>query len=340
MQEVIDGLAELCSLRDRDALDLALVRLVVNSGRGLLSESRLIRLVGDEYQIRCIIKAEYRFGNQDAQYYPISNDCISLPDIRDFPWRLKAHDTSQTVLSGESPEFLEVPIRTGSEVNSILEVKSFSRMSLENVSAIVGIARLYENFEGLLDYGERDALTELLNRKTFDGAISKASQQNEVRNLDREDARALKPEETYWIAVIDIDHFKDVNDKFGHAAGDKVLSVLARIMRGTFRVHDQLYRFGGEEFVVLMRCAGHDDAYAALERFRASVARNNFPGVGHVTASMGLAELRRSDNPGEAVERADKALYYAKHNGRNKVCSYQEVFEVESSHEEERPGRR
>jgi diguanylate cyclase (GGDEF)-like protein len=176
-------------------------------------------------------------------------------------------------------------------------------------------------------------LTELLNRKTFDGALNKAVKQNEVRNLGRNDARALKPEETHWVAVIDVDHFKSVNDNYGHAAGDKVLSVLARLMRDTFRVHDQLYRFGGEEFVVLMRCANHEDACSALERFRARVERHSFPGVGQITASLGLAELRRTDNPGDALERADKALYYAKQNGRNQVCSFQSVFEAEHDFE-------
>lgn len=334
MQIVIDGLAELCSLRDRNDLDMALVRLVVNSGRGLITDSKLIRLVGDESQIKCITKAGFLFGSTSAEDAPLSSDFQSLPDIRKFPWRLQAFNTERTVVGGEMPELLEIPIFSAGQVTSILEVSSYTKIPAENIAAIVGIARLYENFEGLLDYGERDALTELLNRKTFDGALSKVAQQNEVRSLARGDARALKPEETHWIAVIDIDHFKAVNDNFGHPAGDKVLSVLAQLMRQSFRSNDQLYRFGGEEFVVLMKCSGHEDACAALERFRSCVDKHNFPGVGHITASLGLAELRRTDMPGDAVERADRALYHAKDNGRNQVCSYQEVFEAQSDIEQ------
>jgi hypothetical protein len=146
MQLVIDGLAELCSLRDRDDLDRALVKLVVKSGKGLISESRLIRLVGDESQIRCITKAEDVLGvsNEEA---PIPSDYKSFPDIREFPWRLAAHDTARVVTSGDCPELLEVPIFSGGVVASILEVKSAGKFPSESVAAIVGVARLYENFE-------------------------------------------------------------------------------------------------------------------------------------------------------------------------------------------------
>jgi diguanylate cyclase (GGDEF)-like protein len=126
----------------------------------------------------------------------------------------------------------------------------------------------------------------------------------------------------YWLAVIDIDHFKRVNDNFGHLIGDEVLLLMAGLMRTNFRFHDQIYRFGGEEFVVLMRCADHTDAAAALERFRHKVEEFAFPQVGTITASVGFSALRADDTPGTAFDRADKAVYYAKAHGRNQVCSY------------------
>ena len=89
--------------------------------------------------------------------------------------------------------------------------------------------------------------------------------------------------DSYWLAVIDIDHFKRVNDLSGHLIGDEVLLLLARQMRVNFRFHDQLYRFGGEEFVVLMRCTNHADALAALERFRHQIEIHAFPQVGPIT---------------------------------------------------------
>ena len=81
----------------------------------------------------------------------------------------------------------------------------------------------------------------------------------------------------YWLGVVDIDHFKRVNDGFGHLIGDEVLVLVARIMRQSFRHYDRLYRFGGEEFVVLLRGGDEEDAKAAFERFRTNVESYLFP---------------------------------------------------------------
>jgi diguanylate cyclase (GGDEF)-like protein len=154
------------------------------------------------------------------------------------------------------------------------------------------------------------------------------------------DRRQLKVAEGYWLAVLDIDHFKRVNDNFGHLIGDEVLLLMARLMRSSFRFHDQLYRFGGEEFVILMRCAGHDDAQAVLNRFRRTVEAYAFPQVGTITVSIGFAPLQGDDTPSAAFGRADKAVYFAKGHGRNQVCSYPQLVaagdleqEVEASGE-------
>ncbi|MFZ3126409.1 MAG: GGDEF domain-containing protein, partial [Rhodoferax sp.] len=118
-----------------------------------------------------------------------------------------------------------------------------------------------------------------------------------------------------------IDHFKQVNDTYGHLIGDEVLLLVARILKSSFRVYDRIYRFGGEEFVVVLRCSGYEAAMAAAERFRSSMAAHEFPQVGHITASVGLTEIVAGDSPLAACERADQAVYYAKHHGRNQVCS-------------------
>jgi diguanylate cyclase (GGDEF)-like protein len=126
----------------------------------------------------------------------------------------------------------------------------------------------------------------------------------------------------HWLGVIDIDHFKSVNDNYGHLIGDEVLLLLSRLMRSRFRFHDRLYRFGGEEFVVLMRCGSEEDAHHAFERLRTGVERYPFPQVGHITVSVGFTEVKIGDTPSGAFERADKAVYYGKTHGRNQVCSH------------------
>jgi diguanylate cyclase (GGDEF)-like protein len=194
---------------------------------------------------------------------------------------------------------------------------------------VSSILRVYRNFQGLLDYSERDTLTGLLNRKTFDGSFLRvaspaAESPHPVRPDDLRRAGAL---DTAWLGVIDIDHFKSVNDNHGHLIGDEVLLLVARLMRSSFRFQDQLYRFGGEEFVVLMRgVARVEQAHAAFERLRSNVESYIFPRVGRITVSVGFTQLRTGDSPSGAFERADKAVYHAKQNGRNQVAHHGDLI--------------
>jgi diguanylate cyclase (GGDEF)-like protein len=128
-----------------------------------------------------------------------------------------------------------------------------------------------------------------------------------------------------WLAVMDIDHFKRINDSFGHIIGDEVLILLSQLMRDSFRLHDQLFRFGGEEFVAVLRTGSAEDTARILERFRERVAENAFPLVGQVTISIGYTLVDPLDTPTELVARADSALYYAKQNGRNLVACYEDL---------------
>ncbi|WP_374477371.1 GGDEF domain-containing protein [Zoogloea sp.] len=120
--------------------------------------------------------------------------------------------------------------------------------------------------------------------------------------------------------------FKRVNDQFGHLYGDEVLLLLARIMQESFRHQDRLFRFGGEEFVVILRATSEDEVAVALERLRASVEGHLFPQVGTVTVSVGYTGINSSDTIPDIVGRADDALYFAKENGRNQVSSYERLL--------------
>ena len=137
--------------------------------------------------------------------------------------------------------------------------------------------------------------------------------------------RGCGPSLGTWLGVIDIDHFKRVNDSFGHLIGDEVLLLLSRLMRASFRFHDRLYRFGGEEFVVLMRCHSDADAAHALERLRHHTEAYGFPQVGRITISIGFTQVVPSDTPSGAFERADKAVYHAKEHGRNRVVGHADL---------------
>ena len=329
MKKLLRDLSFLSGLRDRQAMDFALVKLIAQSDLWQFSVVRLLRAVGPPDDQRWLT-----LGKMDGQHNQPERDQFwfdvsTLPKLSDFAQREEAIVTEAVVRSGHAPITTVFPIDTQASVCSLLEVESAIAVSADTEVLVDSVLHLYENLQGLLDYGERDALTELLNRKTFDGAFLRAAQTQEASSgFDMPERRHAQATATYWLAVIDIDHFKNVNDNFGHLIGDEVLLLLARQMRSNFRFHDQLYRFGGEEFVVLMRCASHADALAALERFRCQIEQHAFPQVGHISISIGFAPLRDNDTPSGAFDRADKAVYYAKMHGRNQVCSFTALVEA------------
>jgi diguanylate cyclase (GGDEF)-like protein len=200
----------------------------------------------------------------------------------------------------------------------------------ETRSMIEGLLRIYTNHRQLIDYSERDSLTGLLNRKTFDTRFARMACQvsaHETAKLAQEERRGAGPVASHWLAVVDIDHFKKVNDSFGHLYGDEVLILIANILRASFRAQDRIFRFGGEEFVILLRSISLDSARRALERFRQQVEQHAFPQVGRVTVSIGFVAIG-NDSPVVILGHADQALYYAKQHGRNQVRFYDELLQA------------
>ena len=151
-----------------------------------------------------------------------------------------------------------------------------------------------------------DKLTGLANRRKLDQV------------LEEEFIRARRYDVEFSVAIMDIDHFKVVNDGHGHATGDVVLEAMARILRQQTRDADVLARWGGEEFVVLCRHAGLQRCMATAEKIREAIAAHAFTGVGQVTASFGVAACRKDDSIASLMARADAALYRAKAGGRNR----------------------
>jgi len=223
------------------------------------------------------------------------------------------------------PHLTCFPLLTDRDAVGVLEIESRAALDADQLRTVCSMLRVYRNMQGLLDYSERDMLTGLLNRKTFDDSFYKVSQAGATSAAAADARRAARPGLRTYLGVIDIDHFKRVNDAHGHLIGDEVLLLLSRLMRASFRFHDRLYRFGGEEFVVLLRCAGDADAVQAFERLRAATEAYAFPQVGRITVSVGFAQVREGDNPSMAFERADKAVYWVKSNGRNNVAGYDDL---------------
>jgi len=321
MSRVVEHLAELTGFRDRDLLDGTLAGAL----RDLLRPDSvaIYRAVGEPGRQHWLTRARMGRGDTAAGADSLWAEMDSLPALESKPAHARC-------LAGEGA--IELPAEAGSagtttlfpinaerEVLGVLEVRTAAPLHEDELRLVSSILRIYRNFQDLLDYSERDTLTGLLNRKTFDECFLRVAQPGSGRSAPaptRPNGNALA---CACLGVIDIDHFKRVNDSHGHLIGDEVLLLLSRLMRGSFRHHDQLFRFGGEEFVVLMRCASVADAGVAFERLRANVERHAFPRVGRITVSIGYTELRASDTPTGCFERADKAVYHAKQNGRNQV---------------------
>lgn len=321
MSKVVDHLAELTGFRDRDVLDTTLAGAL----RDLLDPQRVAihRCVGEEGSRRWLTRARLAADEAAATADPLWVEFDSLPKLADFPARMSAINGHEPVSVAGTPHVTIFPLFTDRDVAGVVEVESIRALDEEQQRLVASILRIYRNFQSLLDYSERDTLTGLLNRKTFDEAFYKLSGQPLDDGLAAAGERRHKGgPQSHFIGVLDIDHFKSVNDTYGHLIGDEVLLLLSRLMRSCFRYHDRLYRFGGEEFVVMMRCASDADAARAFERLRTSVAAYQFPQVGRITVSVGFTELKPGDTPSSAFERADKAVYWAKTHGRNQVCSH------------------
>ncbi|MBS1144621.1 MAG: hypothetical protein H6R14_2027 [Proteobacteria bacterium] len=207
----------------------------------------------------------------------------------------------------------------------LIELTLTDEFSADQRVTLMGLVEYFGNHISLLDYGEADTLTGLASRKTFDKhlfeLLGKAASDEMLSGP--ESRRRGTPDSNHWLAVCDIDHFKQVNDNFGHLIGDEVLIMMAQEMRHSFRFDDQLFRFGGEEFVALLQPTEEKHAFATLERFRTNVENQMFSRVGRITVSVGFSVLKPNDTPTDVIDRADEALYFAKRNGRNRVDCYE-----------------
>ncbi|MBI5432006.1 MAG: diguanylate cyclase [Planctomycetes bacterium] len=162
-------------------------------------------------------------------------------------------------------------------------------------------------------------LAELERASTTDRLTGAWNRAHLDRIIDSEVARSERLRQPLTLLLIDIDHFKRVNDEHGHQAGDSVLCDLVGVVTKHVRAADLLFRWGGEEFVVLATATTHTGGTRLAENLRAAVAAHCFPAVGELTISLGVAERLNGESPRAWFERVDEQLYSAKRNGRNRA---------------------
>lgn len=278
-------------------------------------------------EARAIVSAEggMLVRRTDSTLIPIAMDPAPLFAAEDLEQSVlrRVVDTGRTVsaVTTDDAALVEVPaamasvgiVANGSVIGALMVVRRPTRQfspaeldALEMLAPLVGSAMLAAQTHGSATaLADEDALTGLANR----------------RSLDR-DIEALRPSHVASYVMIDVDHFKTFNDTNGHAAGDVALQLVAGAIETHVRAEDRVYRYGGEEFCVLLPGAEADEAADVAERVRAAVESTKIPGGenqpgGRVTISIGVADT--GGGVATIIERADGALYEAKESGRNRV---------------------
>lgn len=225
-----------------------------------------------------------------------------------------------------------IPIRNENSAVGAMSVFG-SEAILSSIVLIKSIVKIYENYQIILNESEHDKLTGLFNRRTFDKKLGRLLKIQSDYNQDYIDAghaekrHAPNPDAYPWLVVLDFDGFKQINDNYGHVYGDEVLLILSQKMKQSFRKTDLLFRFGGDEFVIILEPVTYEQALEALEKFRKIVSSHDFPQIGKITISTGFAKIGIKDFPPAVLERADKALYHAKKNGRDCTFNYEALID-------------
>jgi len=218
-----------------------------------------------------------------------------------------------SVSTVDGADRLLVTLAAAGEVRYLIELAGV--IDADEANDLCDFASIASGYYDRLVDAETDPLTRLGNRRVFHSRVDAGMR------------RWITSGKDYFLAILDIDRFKRINDTFGHLYGDEILVHFANLLRRTFRAGDQAYRFGGEEFVMVYGANSERAGEQVLERFRAAVEAYAFPGVGRVTISIGFARMPDAATPSTTlIERADQALYYAKENGRNRVCGWDALY--------------
>ncbi|OOF28103.1 GGDEF domain-containing protein [Salinivibrio sp. IB872] len=200
------------------------------------------------------------------------------------------------------------------------------QLNEEQLALVSGLIHIYENYQQIIMASERDSFTGLFNRKVLTKKLDLISDRlaQAPTAIDSDLDQASFP----WICIFDVDHFKQINDNFGHVFGDEVILLLASLMRQTFSIEDTLFRYGGDEFLVLLHPCTRAMAEQKANTFIANVNARDFGAAETVTISMGATRIDKAhQSTSTLLGNADQALYHAKQNGRNQVAFYERLLE-------------
>ena len=337
MGTLTEHLIKLTDHRDRELLELTLAKALID----LVPIERVVvaRVTAEDNEKRWLdlVSLDARGGGQVLD--PLRIDFHSLPQLDDAYDRLRSLRGRQEIevawAGGDGPRSYYLPLFADSRADDeqgVLEIHTAGVLAPEHKRVVDQLHHIYRNMHTLLAHSDRDALTGLLNRKSLDDTFYSAVLEEldgtqpdaTVKKVSGKERRHRVPP-NYWLGTVVIDNFHQLHDKHGQLVMEEVTLLVARILNNTFRTHDRLYRFGGEQFAALFHCPEETLAFGILDRLRANVEKYVFPQIGRVTISAGFTRVLTDDSPDAALERAEQAIDQAQRNGRNQVCSHQEL---------------
>jgi diguanylate cyclase (GGDEF)-like protein len=334
---VLKKLASLTAIRDIEVFELSILKTLLELLK--INTVTLFKVGQKEGICQQIVYSEENHLDEEQYQHAEAKQVVSQ-DVTTPDYILQAQDWITSTGNPYSRKLANGQLLTVYPIQGAASIVGYIVLTLDrplsetDTLMITSLLSISHNFHSLLEENQKDKLTGLLNRKTFEDSISKIQSILETVQLDNDEDGYQGQEKRhsfsdyYWLAVMDIDHFKYVNDTYGHVFGDEVLLLISQIMRNAFRSTDLIFRYGGEEFVVIIRAESQIDAHKLLERFRQTVENYQFPQIGQITISIGATKLDDSYIvPADLVGRADQALYYSKEHGRNQVNFYEDLVE-------------
>ncbi len=322
--DILDSVAKVTEHKDKDSLEISLVTTLAELYQP--TSIRLLKITNTQTNTEALVSMAYHSDNKTVD----TSTLETIPIDQDDSLQLCLTHTEPVIDTDYHHQLTRAIYPIFNHQNSVigfieLVTSSFNEAQNKFVTAFM---KIYRNYLRIIDESNHDTLTGLLNRKTFDSNFYKILL--ETKAIEEKSHKRRKIEETnyYWLAIADIDHFKHVNDTYGHLFGDEVLILLTQVMGSTFRNSDMLYRFGGEEFVIILSPTEAFGAKCAFEQFRKAVESYKFPQIEKITISLGFTQIKPLNSPASTIDKADAALYYAKEHGRNSTYEYEQLIKA------------
>ncbi len=239
--------------------------------------------------------------------------------LEDIEGMIRAAEKRETVSVPEGSRFrLFLPVVEQEKLTHVVALETIPEASL--TALLEQLVLIFSNNLHLLNVKDRDYLTNFYNRQAYNRMINPL-----LFDSKRKEFYVEQKKNFSFFGILNIDFFKAINDTYGHLTGDEVLIIFSRIMKNIFRHDDLLFRYGGEEFVIILKDVDFQYARSVFERCRNSIAACEFPRVGRITVSIGYTSIPGARDPLSVIDKADRALYYCKEQGRNASAFYEDL---------------